>query len=226
MGVGSKEGRGLGPALGTCACLLALLSPGCDTPPGFVQPGGDERPVDTADLSPVPDIRNDRQGGEAWSTDFVGWQFGGGIQCVGLGPGVPGQIPLENPLPTVVEIWDGIADPCSELPEDGARVLRIELSSETPGTYQVAQQCVDPRTARVTFAEMRGGSLFGLVASEGTVTLLGLDANDVLQGAFSVRFGNAGFTSGGFRTSSACLEPTLFSGTGLDVPFPTQAPVR
>lgn len=213
---------------GAAACLLvvALAGPGCDTPPGFVQPGGDERPIDTADLSPVPDIRSNPIESDPWNTDFVAWQFGGGVQCASLGPGVPGQVPLENPLPTVVEIWDGVFDPCTEDPEDGARVLRIELSAESAGTYQVAPQCIDQRTARVTFAEMRGGRLFGLTASDGTVTLQGLDANDVLQGAFSVRFGDAGFTSGGFRTDSACLEPALFSGSGLDDPLSPVGPVR
>jgi len=184
------------------AASLAACLPGIDE-----WNGEDEREVGTASVSPVP------RGGDPWETDSLAWQFGGNLACGTTPPGTPtqpGQAPVENPMPAVVEIWDGLVDPCTDELEEGTRVLRIQVSDVSAGTYPVAQGCVGPRTARVLWGEVRGGALFFIEGQEGSVTLLGLDDDDVLEGAFSVRFADTGFTSGGFRAAVACLAVDRF----------------
>ncbi len=216
------------PPIAFTAALVA-----CDLPPGFneVEPGeGTERTTGTADVRPAPS-------GGTWSTDFVGWQFGGDLNCQGLpgvgtpgGPGVPGGVggaggttggvggagglgPGVQSFPLTLEIWDGVEDPCSQEPVHGDRVVRISLSGSLAGNYPVAQQCVGPQTATLVFREFRGGQFFDRIALEGSVTILGLEGvltpdpdDDVIEGAFSVRFAPGGaFTSGGFRGQSLCF---------------------
>jgi len=186
-------------ALGLAPALLA-----CDLGPAFVRPGDVVREPGTANVSPVPNVQVGRD--DPWTTDFVGWQFGGTVQCANAGPGAPGELPIPDPFPTVVEIWDGLEDVCDETPPEGARVVRIELSALSPGGYTVAQQCVARRVARFTFAEVRGGAFFSSIATEGNVQITALDADDVLSGTFSVRFADAGFTSGGFSAEPGCTS--------------------
>jgi hypothetical protein len=212
---------------------FALTLFACDLPPGFnqVDPGeGGERTADTADVSPAPS-------GGAWETAFVGWQYGGDLNCQGVpGVGTPGGgvggvggivvgggggggtggigpgTGTES-FPMAVEIWDGVEDPCGENPEHGDRRVRISLSASQAGTYQVAQQCVGPRTASVIFGEFRGGQLLNRIAVEGSVTVLGIEGlltpdpdDDIVEGAFTVRFApGGGFTSGSFRARSLCF---------------------
>lgn len=128
----------------------------------------------------------------------------------GTTPGTPGQpIPANQngTFPTVVEIWEGVPDPCNidRLPE-GARVLRIELSDIASGTYNVVRQCVGGRSAGAVFGQVRGGQLFLAQATSGSIAILGLNADDVLQGTFSLAFpGLSGITSGGFAATARCF---------------------
>lgn len=173
--------------------LLALPLGGCDLPPGFNELEPDEaegREVGTADVSPVP------AGEDRWETDFVGWQFGGGLACGGPGdPTAPGGGAVRTPFPVVIQIWDGPDDPCAQTPAEGDRVVQIELSDNRPGTYEVALQCVGPQTARVVYGRVLGGQLFARTGLSGTVSIVGVEGQiatgDIrtIEGVFSVRFG-------------------------------------
>lgn len=172
--------------LGLAAGVTAIWA--CDLPPGFDEVDTDDRaPVGSANVSIPPDD-------ERWTNDFVGWQFGGQFGCAGI-----------DSQPVVVELWDGVEAPCEEDVGEGDRVLRLQISDTTSGTYQVALQCAGPQTAGVNFVVIRGGQAFETAAEEGTVTLTGF-GEDILQGAFNVRFeGRTSFTSGGFRADTRCF---------------------
>ncbi len=185
-----------------CAGTAGALA-SCDLPPGFneVEPGeGPEREVGTADFSPVPEFGFGAE--PLWNTDFVGWQIGGSLNCAGTVPGGnpatgggSNPAPVTDPIPIIVQIWDGVEDPCGETLDEGDRVLQIELSDVSAGTYNAGIDCVGPRTARITYGKVIGGRLFTRTGVEGTVSVIGvegrIDPEDetVIAAAFNVRFG-------------------------------------
>lgn len=164
-----------------------------------------ERPlVDTATVSNPPLPPQGVQQGRPFEPSFVGWQFGGSFECD------------PNGQAAVIQIWEGVDDPCFELLQEGARVLELEVSDVLAGTYELAGVCTGPRSAGALFGTVQGGMLFLQRAEEGSVSLMGLDLNNVLEGAFSARFPTSvGFTSGGFRIAPHCLQlPLPVGGVG------------
>src|SRR5690606_21893687 len=112
---------------------------------------------------------------------------------------------------------------------EGARVVVIEVSGVTAGNFLVGEACTQPRTAGAFFGIVQGGTLFVQQATRGSMAVLGLDADDVLEGTFSVQFPTGfGFTTGGFNAGAECLQlPTVVSiGGGGPAPpgTPNQPP--
>lgn len=159
---------------------------------------------------------------------FFAWKFGGTALCIppsgavngaggfggsvgaggagGSNGGFGGVGGNGDPTPVVITIMDGPDDPCDEDLDEGDRLLFLEVSDLTPGTYRLGNDCVDFRRADGSFAVFRGQALILTRALEGQVTLLGLDDDNALEGTFSIRFqGETGFTSGGFLVPPACF---------------------
>lgn len=190
------------------AVALVMLSA------GSVSCGGDgttSMEVGTASVTNPPPRPVEPQRNELFNPTFVGWQFGGGLACD------------PNQFPVTVQIWDGVTDPCTEIPPEGARVVVIETSSVTAGNFLVAEACTQFPTARAFFGIVQGGTLFIQQASTGSMAILALDAEDVLDGTFSVRFPTGfGFTTGGFSAPAECLQLPVsvvpIGGTGGPTP--------
>lgn len=184
---------------------LAALVAACDLPPGIDT-------LDPGEAEPVPPGIAEVQGpptDDAWTTDSLAWQPGGETSCPPPPGGDPASpVPPAEPRPFVIEIWDGLADACGETPDTGDRAIRLSLSDLVAGTFDVAPgTCVGPLTAGGVFRSFVGTQEERRVAAEGTVTITGIDANDVVDGVFSVRFdGDTAMTSGGFRAEPGCVS--------------------
>lgn len=151
-------------------------------------------PVDTATVTNPPLPPRGVQQGRPFEPTFVGWQFGGTFDCDPNGEAL------------MVQIWEGIEDPCTQVLVEGARVVVLEFSDWRAGNFNFGNTCNGPRSASVQFGTVQGGKLFIQDALEGSSALLGLDRDNVLEGTFSVRFPTSvGFTSGGFRVAPHCL---------------------
>lgn len=147
---------------------------------------------------------------EVFRPTFVGWSFGGSFSCD------------PNGEPVMVQIWDGVEDPCTETPPEGARVMMVETSAIDAGAFSFGETCTGPRSAGAIFGVVQGGVLFLERAPLGAVSILGLDEDDVLEGTFSAQF-PAGFgaTTGGFRAEVSCVQfPFVIpiGGTGGTTP--------
>jgi hypothetical protein len=190
------------------AALAAVVLWACELPPGIdtLDPGEAEPvPVGTAEVNPPPVDG-------PWETDYLAWQPGGELGCGGAIPPV-GGLPAERPEPFVVEIWEGVADPCAEVPPSGSRSIRLSLSDRIPGTFTVATTCTGPLSAGATLRRFAGAQEARRLGVEGTVTITGISPDDVVDGVFSVRFdGDLAFTSGGFRAALGCVTTGI--GTG------------
>jgi hypothetical protein len=192
------------------AALAAALLFACELPPGIdtVDPGEVEPvPVGTAEINPPPVDG-------PWETDYLAWQPGGELGCGGAVPPV-GGLPAERPEPFVVEIWEGVDDPCGTTPASGSRTIRLSLSDLVPGTFTVAPTCTGPLSAGASIRRFLGAQEEGRLALEGTVSITGISADDVVDGVFSVRFdGDLAFTSGGFRAPLGCVTSGTATAPG------------
>jgi len=197
-----KPGRHrLSPKFIAVSCSFLALA-ACD-----VLNDNEPMDVDTAVVSNPPLPPNGVQQGRPFVPSFVGWQFGGTFDCD------------ENGQPVMVQIWEGVEDPCFEIIPEGARVVVLEFSDVRAGPFNFGETCSGPRSAGAIFGEVQGGMMFTSRASQGASSLQGLDVNNVLQGTFSAQFRNSvGFTSGGFRVAPHCLQfpfpSTQTNGTG------------
>ncbi len=173
---------------------LSVSLLGCD---GQMSTTRVERRPGTATVTNPPPPPQGSQLAKIFETTFVGWQFGGAFNCDPNGRAV------------MVQIWDGVFDPCREAPPEGARVVVIEVSDTSAGSFEFDQVCSGPHSAGAVFGIVQGGTLFLQQAIEGSVSMLGINDDDVLEGAFSVRFPDAfGFTQGGFTAEPHCLQNT------------------
>jgi len=170
----------------------------------------------TATVTNPPPRPVGAQQNELFNPTFVGWQFGGSFACD------------PNGQPVTIQIWDGVADPCTETPPEGARVVVLEASGVGGGSFLVGQACTVPRSAGAMFGIVQGGTLFVQRATQGSMAVLALDANDVLSGTFSVQFPTTfGPTVGGFNADPTCLQlpPIVPIGGGTTPPGGTPPPV-
>jgi hypothetical protein len=185
--------------------LAGLALGGCDLPPGIrtAAPGGGTVPVGTAEVTPPPTE-------EPWTTDFLAWQPGGETACTVPPPPVGGGPPAPAPAPFVVEIWDGVADACADVPGSGARSIRLSMSDLVAGTFTVAPTCSGPLSAGGVFRRFQGSQETRRLAIDGSVTVTGITGAptaQVVEGVFSVRFdGDTASTSGGFRAEVGCVS--------------------
>ena len=198
---GAGDGRRLAlPVAGATLAALAALA--CELPPGIdtVDPGeGEPVPAGTAEVNTPPTD-------EPWATDHVAWQPGGEMACPPGPPPIGAPAPAE-PSPFVVELWDGLLDPCADSPAPGNRSIRISFSNRQPGTFTVAPTCTGALSAGALTQRFLGPQEERRIALEGTVTITGISSDDVVDGVFSVRFeGDTAFTSGGFRAAPGCVS--------------------
>ncbi|AKU92290.1 hypothetical protein [Vulgatibacter incomptus] len=172
--------------------VFVLFGAGCD-----INMGPNKRtnhlPEGTATVTNPPAPIN----GQAFHPTFVGWQFGGAFHCD------------PNRQAVTIAIWEGVTDPCTQIAPEGARVVFIETSAIDAGTFPVEVTCNAPRTAGAFFGIVQGNALFTQQAIDGSVALLGLNDENVLQGSFSVLFPNTisgtSVTSGSFNTAARCF---------------------
>ncbi|HEY0838624.1 MAG TPA: hypothetical protein VGD74_00420 [Vulgatibacter sp.] len=175
--------------------------------------GGDGRTglgVGAASVTNPPPRPFGQQRIEVFHPTFVGWSFGGSFACD------------RNGEPVMVQIWDGVVDPCTETPPEGSRVMMVETSTIDPGPVSFGETCTGPRSAGAFFGIVQGGVLFVQRAPLGSVSFLGLDEDDVLEGTFSAQFSEGfGATTGGFRAEVSCVQfPFVLpvGGTGGTLP--------
>lgn len=154
----------------------------------------------TVDLTPGATVVNppplDPPIFSPFEATFFGWRFGGAVSCE------------QRARPIAIAIWEGITDPCTQTPEEESRVVFLEVSDITAGTYAIEPACPVGVTkiARGTFGVVRGQRILVQEAEEGQVTLQGVSIDDTVAGNFSVWFsGETGFTSGSFRLQASCL---------------------